>query len=58
MENVNLKKGKDYGSAPRKGLGTIGLYRKPKKRKVAQYTRRAPNYHANTETAPGSGVGE
>ena len=59
MPDVNRKKNEDYGSSPRKmsGMGTIGLYKRPKKKKPMAYSRQAPNYHANTDTAPGSGVG-
>lgn len=58
MPDVCPKKGKDYGSAPRKmsGMGTMGLYKRPKKKKVYEYTRKAPNYHANTDVTPGSGA--
>jgi len=54
--NVRPVKGEDYGSPPRKmqGMRKMGLYKKPKKKPEWKYTRHAPNYHANTDTNPGS----
>lgn len=51
-------KTKDYGSPPRKmeGMENIGLYKRPKKKREYEYSRKAPNYHANTDTTPGSGA--
>jgi len=56
--NVHKIKGEDYGSPARKmeGMGKMGLYKRAKKKKAYQYSRKAPNYHANTETTPGSDV--
>ena len=49
---------KQYNSPPRKmaGMGSLGLYKRPKKKREYEYTRQAPNYQANTDTMPGSSV--
>lgn len=56
--NVTPVKGEDYGSPARNvGTGKQGLYKRPKKKKTHEYSRKAPNYHANTDTTPGSSPG-
>jgi hypothetical protein len=56
--NVEKIAGQDFGSKGRDvGTGNIGLYKRPKKKKQMDYTRKAPNYHANTDTDVGSETG-
>ena len=56
--NVKPVKGEDYGSKGRDvGTGQMGLYKRPKKKKNMDYTRKAPNYQANTDVTPGSDTG-
>jgi len=57
--NVKPVKGEDYGSPARNvGMGKMGLYKRKKRKKHPQpYERRAPNYHANTETNVGEDSG-
>ncbi len=46
---------KSHGTQARDvGVGRIGLYKRPKTGKPTAYSRKAPNYHANTDTVPGS----